>query len=102
MGFKNYPKIFLDNRAQTVVEYVLLIAVVVAVGLGIFKSQLFRDYFGEEGSFVSAYRSELEYSYKFGVGGRGSTEVNYSSPNHPSFRSQGQTRFFGARDEYPR
>lgn len=99
MGFKNFK--FINNRGQTVVEYILLLAVVVFVSMAIFRSSYMQDFFGEDGAFATAYRTELEYSYRFAIGGRGGINVQFSSPNHPSYKNAGQTRFFGPKNGYP-
>ena len=53
-----------------------------------------QDYFGENGTFVTNFKSELEYSYRHGIRGRAKNIINYNSPNHDSYRKNGDTRFF--------
>jgi hypothetical protein len=102
MENRHVQKNILNNRGQTAVEYILLIAVIMTVGLSVFKSSYFVGFFGEDGTFVKTYTTQFEYSYRNGVGGRDKNQQQYSSPDHPSYRSQGNTRFFGALNTYPR
>jgi hypothetical protein len=92
---------FLNQLGQSTVEYILLLAVISFVTTSLFNSSMFKDYFGEDGTFVTTYKYELEYSYRHGVRGRKKTVVNYASPNHDSYKSGGNTRFFGALLPYP-
>lgn len=95
-----------NEKGQTAVEYILLLAVIVSVTTMIFNSDFVRDYFGENGTFVRTFKRELEYSYRHAVPPtRASTgrinNQNYRSANHKSYRYNGNTRFFGALNGYP-
>lgn len=98
---KNNLNIFLDEKGQTSVEYILLIAVIVVIATSVFKSSGFQQLFGAEGLFAKTYREEVEYSYRHTLGGRKAfSEPNYSGSNHDSYKGGGQTRFFGAVEKY--
>jgi hypothetical protein len=98
MGFKN---ILNNQRGQSMVEYILLLAVVVAISATVLKSGFVSDYFGEDGTFTKNFKLELEYSYRHAVRGRKANSVNYTSPNHDSYKFSGDTRFFGPLQRYP-
>jgi len=90
-------KLFLLNeRGQSTVEYILLIAVVVSLVSIFFKSPLFQGYFGDGGKIASTFKGKMEYTYRHGINGRKFfTQPNYSS--HESYNG----RFFGAKETYP-
>lgn len=98
MGVEN---ILNNQRGQSLVEYMLVILVSVSLAYSILKSDMVQDYFGENGTFVTNFKSELEYSYRHGIRGRAKNIINYNSPNHDSYRKNGDTRFFGPLQRYP-
>lgn len=100
-----FKKQFLKNeRGQTTVEYILLLAVVMIAVTTVFKSDLFKKIFGENGKFSTTFRAEMEFSYRHGIRGRELyRKPNYKSPQHKSYIWRGtKTRFFGAKDVYPK
>lgn len=98
MGSKN---ILLNQRGQSLVEYMLVILVSVSIAYSILNSDLVKDYFGENGTLATNFKLELEYSYRHGIRGRKRTNKDYNSPNHDSYRANGDTRFFGPLQRYP-
>lgn len=91
-----------DQKGQSMVEYIMLMAVIVVIAVSIFQGRRFQSLFGEQGSFAVFYKRELEYSYRHALRGNGATPetVDYNTP-HDSYVSGGTTRFFGARESYP-
>lgn len=92
------------ESGQTTVEYILLIAVAVIAVNTVFRSDAFKKIFGADGKFSKTFRSEMEYSYRHTLRGRKPYQPpNYSSGRHESYIWRGnQTRFFGAKDKYPK
>ena len=92
------------QKGQTMVEYMLLLSVVAGILLAFYKSNLFRKYFGREGSAGQTIKSRTEFAYRHGYmgsvdtfpkGGRdGSTHPTYADPS-------GGSRFFGPKTKYP-
>lgn len=102
MVFKRSNR-FLNDKGQTAVEYIMLIAVVITLVSFVFKSKIFKDYFGEEGQFAEVFRTQFEYTYRHGLNGRKAhQDFNYSNYNHETFASPGGgSRFFGHNEAYP-
>lgn len=92
-----------NQKGQSTVEYVLLLAMVMILVNTVFQSRLFKKIFGENGTFAKAFRSEVEFSYRHALRGRAFyTEPNYNN-RHKSYLWEGNsTRFFGAKDKYPK
>lgn len=96
-----------SQRGQTVVEYILLLAVSVSLVITFYKSATFKSLFGEQGAVGQVYKAESEWGYRhaFLAGPKtGATSTPYTSANeHPSYynSSEGKTRFFGPNDPYP-
>ena len=90
-------RILLNQDGQSMVEYILLIAVVVSLVSILFKSDLFQGYFGDNGKLSEAFKGKLEYTYRHAVNGKAFFRTpNYSS--HESYRG----RFYAPRDVYPK
>jgi hypothetical protein len=91
-----------DQKGQSTVEYILLLAVIISLVGTVLKSDMFRQLFGEEGKFAQEFRKEIEYSYRHALKGREfHTTPNYNQP-HDSYERVGDTRFFGAKEKYPK
>jgi hypothetical protein len=90
------------QKGQSVIEYVLLLAVVMFLVATIFRSQLFTDLFGQDSSFFAALKERMEYGYRYTHGGleAGSGRVDQSADAHPSYRESGGSRFAGATSPY--
>lgn len=94
-----------DQKGQSVVEYLLLMGVVVALSFTFFHSALFKSYFSGEGDVFTTFRKTLEYSYRNGLPGMDQVPAGTypQSYVHPSYVNQpaGMTRFFGPVNKYP-
>jgi hypothetical protein len=95
-----------NEHGQTVVEYILLLAVSVSLVVTIFRSQAFKSLFGTQGSVGKLYKQESEWGYRhaFTVGKTpGEQPIPYpSAEQHPSYYnfSVSESRFFGPSDPY--
>ena len=94
-----------SERGQTVVEYILLLAVVVSLIITFRNSELFRRMFGTGGTIGQRMKQESEFSYRhaYGHGAVDVPRLTRDGAVHPSYHDAdgGQTRFFGAREPYP-
>jgi Flp pilus assembly pilin Flp len=93
---------FLNNqKGQSAVEYILLIAVIAALINTVFTSDAFKRIFGDEGTFAKVYKQELEYSYRHALRGKKEFVIpDYKEP-HDSYFDGSATRFFSAKEPYP-
>lgn len=93
----------LDQRGQSMVEYILLLAVVISLAGVVFKSDFWLSYFGPEGKFDQVFRARMEYSYRHSLEGDAFyAPPNYQTKNHDSYFYGGSTRFFIPTDPYPK
>lgn len=87
---------------QTMVEYLLLLVVIMTLVGAFFRSRLFTDYFGENGSFSKVYQERMEYGYRHGMWGTKTTTINPLSKTHETYSpGGGESRFFGPKEKYP-
>ena len=87
-----------NERGQSTVEYILLFAVVVSLAFTVFNGLGFNRIFGADGEVATAYKNQLEFSYRHGFLKKGNyVEPNYANGNHETY----QNRFFSALDPYP-
>ena len=91
----------LNQRGQTTIEYVLLLAVIIGLASTVFRSRLFQEVFGADSDFIAALIVRMEYAYRHGrMGG----EDNRNYQQHPTFynREEGKSRFFAPAEAYPK
>lgn len=100
------PLVLKKESGQTVVEYILLLAVVVSLVFTFLRSEMFNRYFGNQGSFGAVIKRNNEFSYRHAYG-NGTNDIprdNRDGSNHPSYfdaERGGGTRFFSGKDPYP-
>ena len=99
-----------NEKGQTLVEYILLLAVAISLVLTFYNSEAFKRLFGSHGRIGLRIKQESEFSYRHAYG------IDYASKEipsdispdnkdiavHPSYwdpKNSG-TRFFGPRDPY--
>ncbi len=90
------------ENGQTMVEYILLLAVVMSLVVAMYKSKYFKNFFGETGQFATAFKAEMEFSYRNAYGARiPGQPLKYTDAKHPSYSGPGASRFFTPKDTYP-
>lgn len=96
-----------NQEGQTVVEYILLLAVSASLVVTLYRSEVFRRFFGPQGSLGVKIKSQSEWGYRHAYmnpSSAGSEPDQYSeASSHPSYYNQasGEGRFFGPKDPYP-
>ena len=88
------------NKGQSVVEYIMLLAVMVVIGMTIFKSDLFTKFMGSDSEFFAALRGYFEYTYRHGTPTGRNEDMTQTGISHDSYYKNGSTRFFLVK-EYP-
>lgn len=92
-----------QQKGQSTIEYVLLLAVVMLLVSIVLRSPLFADLLGKDSSFFKALKDRMEYSYRFthldSEEDAGLKDIR-APESHDSFSKGGRSRFIGATDEY--
>ncbi len=99
-----------SERGQTLVEYILLLAVAVSLVTTVYNSQAFRKLFGEQGEIGNKMKTQNEFAYRhaFHRSGPSNATVPDIPPSnkdisvHPSYKGSDdeKTRFFGPKEPY--
>jgi Flp pilus assembly pilin Flp len=94
-----------NQKGQTMVEYMMLIAVVISLIVTFFNSDIFKRLFGQEGMVGQRIKEETEFAYRHAYIRNhppGPQPPQYNPAVHPSYHEPGKdTRFFGPRSTYP-
>jgi hypothetical protein len=102
-------KIATSEKGQTMVEYILLLAVAVSLVTTVYRSQAFRKLFGEQGEIGKKMKTQNEFAYRhafYTTGAANATVSDVPRNNkdisvHPSYKEPGAgTRFFGPKEPY--
>ncbi len=92
------------ESGQTVVEYILLLAVAISLVMTFYNSAAYNRLFGAQGSLGMSLKEESEFGYRhaFLLGRTPAMLPPYVGPLHPSYYDDknNSTRFFGPRDPY--
>lgn len=100
---------FLKNKkGQSVVEYILLLAVLSSLGYSIYSSRRFKEFVGGDKGLFLAIRRGMEYSYRYGRELDGTVDYDeamnfrYQTRNHDTFYNskENTSRFFGGAEPY--
>jgi hypothetical protein len=92
-----------SQKGQTFVEYILLTAVVIGLFSFFLKLPFMADLMSSESQFSKGLFRSMQYCYRHAIYGEvvETYPTTYQSPNHASYTSGGDTRFFGPADPYP-
>ncbi len=89
------------NSGQSVVEYVMILAVVVVLVMTVLRSAGFKNFFGPDSPLFEKYAKYLEYTYRHGMSGFDDSKSDVMSNTHESYsQGKGNTHFFTSRDPY--
>jgi hypothetical protein len=95
-----------NKDGQSVLEYILLMAVVVSIGMAVFKSKVFTDFMGPNSVYFETLKRNFEFTYRYGsppTGLEDPAEGNAYSNRHESYYNgiTNETRFFTPIETYP-
>lgn len=94
-----------SQSGQTMVEYMLLLAVALSLVVTFYNSEAFKRLFGNQGSLGKMIKEESEFSYRHAYMRNKGEDVprgNRDGSVHPSYvHPSGGSRFFSAKDPYP-
>lgn len=95
-----------NQRGQTMVEYILLLALAVSLVMTFYNSEAFRRLFGNQGLLGQKVKSQNEFAYRhaFSYSGQGGRPADIArnerdGSQHPSYKGD-PTRFFGPDEAY--
>ena len=103
---KSFSKNLLKQLGQSTVEYILLMALITTVILGLLNSAPFQKIFGEDSEYFDQLGDMIEFSYRHAYLGdddeRRNDNYNYGGAiDHQSYKLEGTTRFFVPLEPYP-
>jgi Flp pilus assembly pilin Flp len=95
-----------NQKGQTAVEYILLLAVSTSLVMTLYRSQLFQKFFGPNGQLGQKIKVQTEFGYRHAYYDPNITNepaLYEQAADHPSYydSSLGEGRFFGPKDLYP-
>lgn len=94
-----------NQKGQTVVEYILLLAVAVSLVVTFYRSETFRKFFGTQGQLGKMYKKDSEFGFRHAHLKPSTDETNTpknSAEQHASYWNQEkrETHFFGPKAGY--
>lgn len=101
--------VFLRNKkGQSVVEYILLLAVLSSLGYAVYNNRRFKDFVGGNKGLFVAIRKGMEYSYRYGRPLNADAdydkgmEFEYTNNTHDTYYDSktGASRFFTGATSY--
>ena len=96
-----------NERGQTMVEYILLLAVSISLVATFYRSDAFQRLFGTRGQLGESMKNGNEFSYRHALGRKpeyvNTPKTSRDASRHPSYYNgkENKTRFFGPKDPYP-
>lgn len=95
--------VFNNQEGQSVVEYIMLVAVVTLLTVSVLQSDAIRELLGEDSNLMLLLGTKIEYAYRHGRDGTFDTSNIGSFTAHESYYNNevGQSRFVLPSDPYP-
>ena len=100
---------FLKNeKGQSIVEYILLLAVLSSIGYSFYNNAAFKEFIKGEAGLFKHIRQGMEYSYRYGREFKQSTDYDkamnfdYRTNQHDTYfnEEENRSRFFGGTEPY--
>lgn len=88
------------QRGQSTVEYILLLVVIFALSMTIYKSLGFKNLVGEDSVFFSKMRAYVEHTYRHG-GSISRADSSYTDTHDTYWVGGDNTHFFSPLTTYP-
>ncbi len=98
-----------NKKGQSVVEYILLLAVLSSLSFALYNSTRFKSFIKGDVGFFDSIRKRMEYSYRYGrelnadVEYDSAMEFSYGDNKHDTYynKQENSSRFFAGQDAYP-
>ena len=95
-----------NQKGQTMVEYMLLMAVSVSLIITFLNSEFVKTTFGTGGKLGTMIKGNNQFSYRHAFATNHPPDIsreNKDGRSHPSYyQDNGDTHFFGPKDIYPK
>ncbi|MBY0415775.1 MAG: hypothetical protein K2Q18_16495 [Bdellovibrionales bacterium] len=100
---------FLRNKkGQSVVEYLLLLAVISSISFAILNNKKFKGFMNGKSGFFTTLKASMEYSYRYGrqytsdIDPDDAMAFSYQTNKHDTYynKKENQSRFFSGLDPY--
>lgn len=101
--------VFLKNKkGQSVVEYILLLAVISTIGYSFYNNRSFKDFIRGDAGLFANLRKRMEYSYRYGremdaqVDHDQAMNFKYNTNRHDTYfnSTTGNSHFFSGLEAY--
>lgn len=103
-------RLLISQSGQSIVEYILLLAVLSSLGYTVFNNKRFKDFLkGKDGMFATM-KTGMGYSYRYGLEYNSSIEAEekasyeYADNKHDTYLNPtlNESRFFTGTEAYPK
>lgn len=98
LGTGRSRNFLLGQKGQSAIEYILLLGVIFALGIGIIRSAYFEDFIGQDSRIFAKLERSIEFTYRHALFGESGDRAD---PNrHESYynNQKNETRFFTSYD----
>ncbi len=97
-----------NKKGQSIVEYILLLAVLSSIGYSFYNNAMFKEFIKGEAGLFKRIRQGMEYSYRYGRQFNNSIDYDnamnfdYRTNQHDTYfnNQENRSRFFGGTDPY--
>jgi Flp pilus assembly pilin Flp len=106
-----FNKILKNSNGQSAVEYILLLAVISALGTTVLRNKKFKDFIAGKNGLFANMKLGMAYSYRYGrtadQGAEAALGFDYSTNKHDTYYNSsggasGGSHFFTNADPYPK
>lgn len=99
-----------NNRGQSIVEYILLLAVISSLGYAFYNNKRFKDFVAGKDGLFAYMRKGMSYSYRYGVEYTKDIDYDekaqfeYQTNKHDTYYNPQKniSRFFSGTEAYPK
>ncbi len=109
MAKSNDAGILASQKGQSLVEYILLLAVLSSIAFSFFNNKKFKDFVAGTDGLFATMKKGMSYSYRYGIQYNNATNFEaassfeYGSAGHDLYlnKKDGNSHFFTGLDPYP-
>ncbi len=102
---RNFLAIFKESKGQSTVEYLLLLAVIAIITIGVLRNDRLQRLIGKDGDLFTQYAQVISYMYRYGSPGKDfpgpGHQSDYQGLDHDTYAGPVTTRFSIPIEEYP-